>query len=504
MSLNKKLMLTFIGVLISFAALIVLVDNLFADKFYLHEKQRDLINAYNSARDYVIESDDGINTIGMISGIMSVSQNTGTIIYLFDDNGENVTLGPGVPIRSLKGLIVKDENNKQIRLDNAEKLATYVDDSGIQVEFIDSDDVEKDVTNIAVVGKVSKEGVVLGYLLVYTSYISIRGSMGIFNLFTLYVTAIVLAVSIIIVFFLSRRLVKPIKEAEIKTRKMANLDFSSKLEIESKDEIGQLAISINKMSDELEKSIKKLTEANTKLEQDIKLKERVNKLREQFISDVSHELKTPISIIGGYAEALKLEGLTQDDVNNYTDIIIDESLKMNKLVRDLLKFTQIESGFLSLDEEDFQIKELVEDSLRPNELKLKEKEISLTVDVDDQTVNGDFEMMQTVFNNFFMNALNHVDERKQITIIGKTIKDKYRISIKNTGENISSENQKLIWESFYKIDKSRSRKYGGSGLGLAIVKSIMNTYGNDFGTYNEEDGVVFYYELNLNKIKEKE
>ena len=258
------------------------------------------------------------------------------------------------------------------------------------------------------------------------------------------------------------------------------------------------------MSDELEKSIKELKSANEKLEQDIKLKERVNRLREEFISDVSHELKTPISIIGGYAEALKLEGLTQEDINSYTDIIMDESAKMNRLVRDLLKFTQIESGFLSLEKEDFSIKDLIDDTTRPNELKIKENGIKLVVDVEDSTVNGDSDMMQTVFNNFFVNALNHVDGEKIITIKGETKDNKYRVSVNNTGEQISEENQKLIWESFFKIDKSRSRKYGGSGLGLSIVKSVMTTYGNEFGVYNTDDGVTFYFDLNKSETLEKE
>lgn len=505
MSLSKKLILVFVGVLISFASLIIIVDNLFADKFYLHEKQRDLSHAYDSARDYVKESEDDIYTISMVMGINSISQSTGTVIYLFDENGENVTMGPGVVIRSLRGLSVKDDNNNNmIRLDSPEKLAKYIDDDGMQVEFSDTNETDGNIMNIAIVGKITKNNTVIGYLLVYTSYMSIKDNIGIFNIFTLYVTIIILIIAIVIASFLSRRLVKPIKEAEIKTRKMADLDFSSKLEIESNDEIGQLAISINKMSDELEKSIKELKSANEKLEQDIKLKERVNRLREEFISDVSHELKTPISIIGGYAEALKLEGLTQEDINSYTDIIMDESAKMNRLVRDLLKFTQIESGFLSLEKEDFSIKDLIDDTTRPNELKIKENGIKLVVDVEDSIVNGDSDMMQTVFNNFFVNALNHVDGEKIITIKGETKDNKYRVSINNTGEQISEENQKLIWESFFKIDKSRSRKYGGSGLGLSIVKSVMTTYGNEFGVYNTDDGVTFYFDLNKSETLEKE
>ena len=156
MSLSKKLILVFVGVLISFASLSIIVDNLFADKFYLHEKQRDLSHAYDSARDYVIESEDDIYTISMVMGINSISQSTGTVIYLFDDKGENVTMGPGVVIRSLRGLSVKDDNNNMIRLDSPEKLAKYIDDDGMQVEFSDTNETDGNIRNIAIVGKITK------------------------------------------------------------------------------------------------------------------------------------------------------------------------------------------------------------------------------------------------------------------------------------------------------------------------------------------------------------
>ena len=144
MSLNKKLILAFTGVLISFTALIILFDNLFADKFYFQEKQKDLTYAYATAKDYVIESEDEINTISMVVGLNNISQNTGAVIYLFDRDGENVTMAPGVPIRSLKGLSVKDSEGNMVRLDTPDKLASHLTESGMQIEFIDAGDSEGD------------------------------------------------------------------------------------------------------------------------------------------------------------------------------------------------------------------------------------------------------------------------------------------------------------------------------------------------------------------------
>ena len=136
--------------------------------------------------------------------------------------------------------------------------------------------------------------------------------------------------------------------------------------------------------------------------------------------------------------------------------------------------------------------------ITPNKLRLEEKGVTLTVDVDDEVVVGDYDMMQSVFNNFFGNAINHVEGECKIKVTGKkTENNKFRVSVFNTGLQISEDNQQRIWDSFYKIDKSRSRQYGGSGLGLSIVKSIMTTYNNDFGVYNNDDGVTFFFELDL-------
>ena len=185
-------------------------------------------------------------------------------------------------------------------------------------------------------------------------------------------------------------------------------------------------------------------------------------------------------------------------IQTLVDIIIDESKRMNKLVRDLLKFSQIEAGFLQLEHEEFNIKDIIDSTITPNKLRLEEKGVTLTVDVDDEAVVGDYDMMQSVFNNFFGNAINHVEGECKIKVTGKkTENNKFRVSVFNTGLQISEDNQQRIWDSFYKIDKSRSRQYGGSGLGLSIVKSIMTTYNNDFGVYNNDDGVTFFFELDL-------
>ena len=511
MKLNKKLSLAFGLVLISFSVLLILSSSLFIENYYKQQKKSTTLSSFNEGADFIhsaIEDDD--LSFDDIIGLNNISQRTNTILYLFDADGKNLTnMNHGGPMDGEKRegeFFVTSLLNLEITInkktyttiddfnDNLTEEPTYAEFKSSTKQMMNN----HNGSNIAYIGKIKDDSSNLkGYLLSFTSYTTMRENTSIFNVFTIYITIILFMIAMIVSWFISSRLTKPIKEAELKTRKIANLDFSTKLEINSNDEIGQLSISINKMSDQLEESINNLKKANLQLEEDIKLKERVSKLREEFISDVSHELKTPIAIIQGYSEALKLEGLDQENINEYADIIIDESKRMNKLVKDLLKFSQIESGFLQLDHEEFSILDMINDVLVPNKLRLDEKKVTLKVDVDDEIVVGDYDMMQTVFNNFFGNAINHVEGENIISVTGKKEGNKFRVSVRNTGKQISEENQQRIWDSFYKIDKSRSRQYGGSGLGLSIVKSTMTTYGNKYGVFNNEDGVTFFFELDL-------
>ena len=476
MSISRKLQVAFAAVLVSFSALLVVFTMIFFKTFYNYQKRTEISDLYSII--YSKAQEEGIRNIDNDIEIRDQSINMSLKVALFDENG-----------LSLNG----SSNISDFNITDISKEGTF---------FKYTENNKKAYKSVALLGRIeSTDNNVLGYVVIYTPQVAVENNSRILTVFILYETIVFLIIAFIVVVFLSNKLSKPLKEVEEKTRRMANLDFSSKLEVKSYDEIGSLATAINKMSDELEKNIQDLKEANNKLEQDLELETKVNQMRQEFISDVSHELKTPISIIGGYSEALKLEGIGKEEVNEYADIIIDESKRMNKLVRDLLKYTQIESGFAELDKEDFQLTDLINQIVTPYNLEIKEKQINLTMDVLDVTVNGDFDMMSTVFSNFFTNAMHYVDSNRIINIKTEIINDKVRVEIENSGIQIDDANKDRIWDSFYKADKARTRKYGGSGLGLSIVKSVMKNYENEYGFNNTEIGVEFYFDLNLSNKK---
>jgi signal transduction histidine kinase len=338
-----------------------------------------------------------------------------------------------------------------------------------------------------------------GYLLYYiltVSFQSIHESIAIFNTFTIMVGFIFMIISGLVVYMFSYRFTNPIMQMNEVTQDLANLNFDKRVQMTSNDELGDLGDSINKMSTQLETSIRELKAANQKLADDIQLKNNIDRMRREFIANASHELKTPISLILGYSEALKLSGLTEDMKDDYLNIIMDESNKMNKLVMGLLKISQLESGFHQINMTEFSIRDLVDETIKFYTIKLSEKRIVPQIEIDNAIVFSDYDALQTVLTNYISNALNHIDDSLVLKVTNKYIDENItRISVYNSGKPIPEESLNRIWESFYKVDKARTRAYGGQGLGLSIVKTILTNLGCNYGVINNKLGVEFFFDI---------
>ncbi len=259
------------------------------------------------------------------------------------------------------------------------------------------------------------------------------------------------------------------------------------------------------MSETLEKTIKQLRSSNIELEKDIEEKSKTDEMRKQFISDVSHELKTPIALIQGYAEGL-VENVTENDESRkfYAEVILDESNKMDILVKKLLELMRLEYGKNAFNTTKFDMSELIREVLRKSSKKLEEENITIKFDDKPTFVIADEFYAEQVFTNYFTNAsknIMEIDGKKEINISYEIVEDKLRVKVFNTGENIASENLNRIWNRFFKIDTSRNRENGGSGIGLSLVKAIMTNTNNKYGVENKPDGVEFYFDMNIEKNK---
>lgn len=261
--------------------------------------------------------------------------------------------------------------------------------------------------------------------------------------------------------------------------------------------VERLGRSINYLSDKLDTTITELNDANVILQNDIDRERHIDKMHKQFVSSVSHELKTPITLIQGYAEGLK-DDILEDRLSkeHYCDVIIDESRKMDKLVRDLLQLSQLESGYSQLNEETFNITSLISNVIEKYRPILKEKEITILTELKGViNVYADKGKIEQVINNYLNNAINHLDNEGVIEIKIVEEHNKVKIKVFNTGKLIPEDELNNIWISFYKIDKSRAREYGGTGLGLSIVQRIVELHNGKFGVSNLQDGVEFWFEL---------
>jgi signal transduction histidine kinase len=339
------------------------------------------------------------------------------------------------------------------------------------------------------------------YLLLSTPLAVMAESADIANQFFLIIGIITMSLGSIAAYFCAKKFTRPVQELNAIAQGMAGLDFSKKYDVTSQDEIGELGCSINSLSDQLDKSITELQEANRKLRQDIERERQVDEMRKEFISNVSHELKTPIALIQGYAEGLK-ENVNEDEANKnfYCDVITDETAKMDKMVRQLLDLSLIESGYFEIERTDFDISALIDRVLNKYEPMFREREIKITADKEDiRLVNGDPVKLEQVLQNYLNNALNHVDEAKEINITLQNTEEKARVTVFNSGRPIPGEALEKIWTSFYKVDKARTRAYGGTGLGLSIVRAIQELHHNGYGAVNQEEGVEFWFDVDLAK-----
>lgn len=334
-------------------------------------------------------------------------------------------------------------------------------------------------------------------LVLSTPIAAINESAAIAGRFSMFTGLITIVLGGIAVFLFAKRFTKPILELNDIAQEMSKLDFSKKYPVQSDDEVGQLGKSINSLSDQLDKAISELKEANEKLREDIERERKIDKMRKEFVSNVSHELKTPIALIQGYAEGLKLNVIEDEENRNYyCDVIMDEADKMNRLVKDLLDLSQIESGYIKLEKTEFDICSFVDHVLEKYRPIFMEKGIRLDVKKNENLiVSGDFIRVEQVLVNYLNNALNHVDDNKFIEIEVTSRDDKVRVSVFNSGKAIPADSLDKIWTSFYKVDKARTRAYGGTGLGLSVVRGILEAHHNAYGADNKDNGVVFWFEI---------
>lgn len=335
------------------------------------------------------------------------------------------------------------------------------------------------------------------WIYVRANYQSIQESASISNEFLAYAGIVVTILCILIMIFVSNRYTKPILALAKLAQKMEQLNFDVRYEEDRKDEIGVLGHSMNSLSDKLEETISELKTANNELRLDLQRRSEQEQMRQEFLANVSHELKTPIALIQGYAEGLQ-ENVNDDPESRdfYCEVIVDEADKMNQMVKRLLSLNQLEFGNGQVHLEHFDVREVVKSVLASSDILFRQKEITVSfAEPEPVFVWADEYMTEEVVMNYVSNAVNHIGGDRIIEVRVQSGGEKARISVFNTGEKIPEEELDKIWNKFYKVDKARTREYGGNGIGLSIVKAIMDAHNQQYGVKNYDNGVEFWFEL---------
>ena len=489
-SVKVKLFVTLSSTILLIIIFLIIVNNFALENFYLYNKQNTLKAVYETINSYY-ENPYQNNDIESELEKLSVKNNFDILIK--DNNGINVyTTNKNFSsvIGSINDILDNFNKNKGKELESNDKFVIKK-----------QQDLKNGLSYIMLSGKLDNGY----YLYIRIPVTSIQDSVKISNNFLLLMAGFTILIASIMVSIVSRKFTDPILELNNIAKKMSNLDFSQKYKItNAKDEINDLGKSINTMSDKLEKTIKQLRSSNTELERDIEEKSKIDEMRKTFISDVSHELKTPIALIQGYSEGL-LENVNTDEESRkfYAEVILDETNKMDKLVKQLLELMKLEYGKREFNNKEFNIVELEKEVIRKTNVMIEEKQTEIIFDSNQEIqVFADDFYIEQVLTNYLTNAIKNVEEmygEKYIKISNEIKSEENKVCIKvfNTGRNISEENLNRIWNRFYKADESRHREDGGTGIGLAFVKAIMSNYDNKYGVRNLENGVEFYFELDM-------
>ena len=491
-SVRMKLFFTLSLIVILIVALLIIMNSMVLEMFYTAnkifalKKEYDIINQlYNNSNPTVLTQ---IKRDALANNFDILIENENYIL-VFSTN------------ESFTNMINQnnDINNNLKVIERKKSKVLYSDDNTL---------IRKISTNglncILLSGKLDN-----GYKIYIQIPISaIEESVRISNNLLVIIGTIAIIIAGIAASYASKKFTNPILELNNITKQMSKLDFSRKYDVtDSDDEINELGKNINTMSEKLEGTIKQLRNSNIILERDIEEKSKIDEMRKQFISDVSHELKTPIALIQGYAEGL-VENVNADEESKkyYAEVILDESNKMDKLVRQLLELMKLEYGKKEFNNEEFNICELIQEVIRKCNVMIEEKEIKEVIFNQENKIMAyaDEFYIEQVFTNYFTNAIKHTKEvngEKYIEIKIKENQEKQtaRISVFNTGDTLSDEDLERIWGRFYKVDESRHRADGGTGIGLAIVKAIMNNYNLKYGAVNRENGIEFYFDIKISK-----
>lgn len=495
-SIRYKFFVAISAVALVFIGTLVLLNVFFYEDYYMLNRRSELRDAYLSVRSSYNGSVDDIaaalDSYENRSAIrMAVANNSGALLYasVFQQEGDapgGAAPGTDLPLddqrfRSVAVLasIMQNKSWSQIQKENLQYLnvSLWNNDQYLCLAGMLDDSAGE-------------------YLIAYMPYALIEQNASLNLMFLLIAGGCALLICLVWGYFLSRQFTRPLIAMAGVADRMSELDFSTRYQGSERDEIGSLGQSLNRLSAYLEQTIRELQESNDQLALEIEEKERIDNMRREFIVNVSHELKTPIALIQGYAEGLTA-GVADnpEDRKYYCDTIADEADHMNKLVMQLLSLSKLELGAEQTYCDDIDIHALCRDAVEKTAVLCESRGLTVQYDNTHVSVRTDGDLLQQVLMNYLSNAIRYTEDGGRIEISAVPNASGIRLALFNEGDGLPEEELPKIWEKFYRTDRARTREAGGTGIGLSLVRAIADTLHGDCGAENVEGGISFWFDV---------
>ncbi|HCW52170.1 MAG TPA: two-component sensor histidine kinase [Clostridium sp.] len=491
-SLSKKLFAITLGLMLIIKLLTYFSQAFLFEKFYVYKRINSLVAEVDKFHDlYALHVDEDTNVMKVLEKFeddnnaqIAITSLNGQPIYLskkFDPNSDN-----SATLASFYADLIGNTDliNDVIKNSNTRYVKFYSEDSNSH--------------KIGVISPMSIRGKNDTLIFCVASIQPITEASEVINEFLFYLLLGLIGISVILALIYSNFISKPLVTITKVANEMANMNFSVICRTNRKDEIGILAHSLNSLSKNLHDSLLDLQHKNQKLEEDIEKERKLEQMRKEFTDNVSHELKTPIGIIEGYAEGIKDGIVTGEDAHLYLETIIDEAKKMSVLVTNMLELSKLEAGTVKPNFESFNINRLINKVLKIHKPDFEEHKfkVNFTSTNDYSYVYADPFQMEQVFTNLITNAIKYTPPGNNINIKIEEEFDRFRLSVQNMGTTIPEEEINKLFDKFYRIDKSRERTQRNStGIGLSIVKNILRLHNSEFHIHNIDNGVEFYFYL---------
>ncbi|TKH22293.1 HAMP domain-containing protein [Bacillus wiedmannii] len=346
---------------------------------------------------------------------------------------------------------------------------------------------QNDIKYKLIIKPIKDKSGAITYIFSMTSLQPVDEAIQMIQEYYVYIIMFVLLLIFLVSFYYSKKITRPLLQINKTTKKIANLDFSERVPVMSKDEIGDLSQNINVLSNTLHSHIEQL-------QQDIEKEKQLEHTRKEFISGVSHELKTPLSIMKSCISILK-DGVASHKKEYYFKAMEKEVDKMDMLIVDMLELAKFESGTYKMQMDVFYIDKAIQHICEQLSLEITKKQLHVHTHLAAIEVIANHHRMEQVITNFITNAIRYTPEKENIIISTIDEPSRIKVCIENKGAHIEEDQLDKIWDRFYRVDTARQRSQGGTGLGLAISKKILELHGAEYGVHNTVDGVLFYFYL---------